>query len=60
MTKPEKMTKEKFSEILRKYNYSEEQIRILWDSRPKDELNEKKLEKTAKTYSPVKDSFVQA
>lgn len=60
MIKVEKMTKEKFSEILRKYNYSEKLIDLLWDSRPTDELNEKQVERTAKKFSPIKDSFVQA
>lgn len=44
------MTKERFSAILKKYNFSDSQIDDLWASRRTDdinEINEQKLRKTA-------------
>ncbi len=54
------MTKEKFSEILKEYEFSDQQIKLLWDTRPDNCLNETKLRKTAKAIAPVKDKFIQA
>ncbi len=42
------MTKERFTEILKEYNYSDAQIEILWEARPSDDINEESLRKVAK------------
>lgn len=60
------MTKERFSEILKEYDFTDRQIKLLWDSRPSDDLDEEKLRKKAsllfpilKHIAPVKDKLVQ-
>ena len=54
------MTKEKFSEILKEYDFSDEQIEILSKTKPTNDLNEKQLRKSAKFIGPIKDGLVQA
>ena len=52
------MDREKFTSILREYNYSDPQIEHLWDARPRDvELDEDRLRKTAIAIAPVKDTL---
>lgn len=48
------MSKDRFGEILRKYGYTEDEIDILWDSRPSGDLDEAQLRDTAKAIAPVK------
>lgn len=38
-----KMTKERFTEILKEYGYSDKEINSLWYSRPSDNLDEERL-----------------
>lgn len=54
-----KMKKERFSEILKAYNFSDKQIEKLWNSRPTDNLNEERLRKTCERFAPIKDKLVQ-
>ncbi len=54
------MSKKRFAEILKEYDYSDEQIKLLWDTRPSDDLDEDALRRTAKRMAPTKDSLVQA
>ena len=50
------MTKERFTEILKEYDYSDAQIEVLWRSRP-DTIDEDRLRQTAKDIAPIKDSL---
>ncbi len=54
------MSRERFTEILKEYGFKEAQIKLLWDSRPSDDLDEQKLRKTAKHIAPIKDTVIQA
>lgn len=54
------MTEKRFSEILKEYGFTDNQINLLWNSRPSDDLDEDKLRKTAELIAPNKDRFVQA
>ncbi|OGH68715.1 MAG: hypothetical protein A2754_02455 [Candidatus Magasanikbacteria bacterium RIFCSPHIGHO2_01_FULL_47_8] len=56
----DKMTEKRFSEILKEYGFTDNQINLLWNSRPSDDLDEDKLRKTAELIAPNKDRFVQA
>lgn len=53
------MTKERFTEILKEYGYSEHQIELIWEERPADDLDEAKLHRTAKYMKPIKDHLAQ-
>ena len=53
------MTKEKFSGILKEYDFSDEQIELLWKTKPTSDLDEKLLRKTVKRIAPIKDELVQ-
>lgn len=51
------MTKERFIEILKEYEYSDAQIDNLWDGRPDDEeINEDKLREAAQATSPLAEA----
>ncbi len=54
------MTKKRFTEILKEYDFSDHQIELLWNTRPPGELDEQKLRKTAKHIAPMKDRLIQA
>ena len=54
------MTRERFAEILKEYEFSDHQIELLWNSRPSGDLDEQKLRKTAEHIAPVKDRLIQA
>ena len=54
------MTKEKFAQILKEYGYSDQQIGLLWNKRPTDNINEQMLRSAAKHIEPMKDELVQA
>ncbi len=56
------MTKERFAEILKEYEYSENQIELLWNTKPYnfDVMDEQKLRETAKHVTPIKDTLIQA
>lgn len=54
------MTKERFAEILKEYEFTDRQIDIIWDTRPSNDLDEQKLRETAKKIAPTKDILVQA
>lgn len=54
------MTKERFSEILKEYKFSDRQIDLLWGTRPSGDLGEAKLRKTAVRIAPIKDLLIQA
>lgn len=54
------MTKEKFAEILKEYGFSDQQIELLWNTRPSSDLDEQKLRKTAEHIAPIKDTLIQA
>jgi len=54
------MSKERFAEILKEYGYSDNQINLLWNARPDDNLDEDKLREAAKSLALTKDSLVQA
>lgn len=54
------MTKERFSEILREYGFTDRQIEMLWATRRTDTIDEQRLREAAKYVAPVKDSLVQA
>lgn len=54
------MTEERFAEILKEYGFNDKQIKLLWDSRPFDDIDEQRLRKTAKEIAPRKDILVQA
>ena len=49
------MTKERFSEILKEYGFSDRQIDLLWSSRPTDDLDEQRLRKAAKTTASISE-----
>ena len=53
------MTKKRFSDILKEYDFNDEQIELLWNSRPHDDIDERKLRKTAKHMAPMKDALTQ-
>ena len=55
----QRMTRERFSEILEEYGFTDHQIEILWDSKPSDDLSESKLRETAEAIVPIKDQLVQ-
>ena len=50
---------EEFAAILREYDYSEDQIKRLWNTRPKDDLNPELVHETAKSIAPLKDILDQ-
>lgn len=52
------MTKEKFTSILKEYSFSNQQIKMLWNTAPAN-LDEGQLRQTAKAIAPIKDSLVQ-
>lgn len=56
------MTKERFAEILKEYDFSDHQINLLWNSRPQEleDLDEVKLRRTVKEIAPMKDRLTQA
>ena len=54
------MTRERFSEILKEYGFTDRQIELIWNTRPPGDLDEQKLRKTAEHIAPIKDSLVQA
>lgn len=54
------MTRERFSEILKEYEFSDYHIEILWNTRPSDELDEQRLRKAAEYIAPIKDILTQA
>ena len=54
------MTRERFSEILKEYGFTDRQIEFLWDTRPSDDLNEHKLRETAEHIEPMKNRLTQA
>ena len=54
------MPRTRFTEILREYEFTDNQIRLLWDSRPSENLDEQKLRKAAQNIAPIKDRLVQA
>lgn len=54
------MTREKFAGILKEYGFSDQQIELLWNSKPSGDLDEQKLRKTAEHITPIKDTLVQA
>ncbi|KKT81296.1 MAG: hypothetical protein UW79_C0022G0011 [Candidatus Yanofskybacteria bacterium GW2011_GWA2_44_9] len=49
------MTRERFAEILKEYDYSDQQIEILWNGRPTDELDEEDVRERAQRIAPIKD-----
>lgn len=54
------MTRERFAEILREYDYTERQIALLWNTKPQGlSIDEGFLRKTARHIQPDKDRFVQ-
>jgi len=53
------VTKERFAEILKEYEFSDKQIEILWDSRP-SHVDEQRLRVSAIKIAPMKDTLVQA
>ncbi|GMQ95326.1 MAG: hypothetical protein BMS9Abin13_439 [Patescibacteria group bacterium] len=54
------MNRTRFTEILKEYDFTDDQIKLLWDTRPSDGLDEQKLRKTAEHIAPVKNDLVQA
>jgi hypothetical protein len=54
------MSRERFSEILKEYGFTDLQIEILWNTKPPGDLDEQKLRDTAKLIAPIKDSLIQA
>jgi|SRR3989344_6498951 len=55
-----RVSKERFSEILKEYGFTDRQIEFLWDTRPSDDLNEHKLRETAEHIEPMKNRLTQA
>ena len=53
------MTKKKFTEILKEYDFSDKQIDIIWNTRPNDNLNEEVIRKASKKTAPDKDKVIQ-
>ena len=49
------MTRKKFGKILKEYGYSDVQIKLLWNSRPFDFLDESALRLTAEYFKDNKD-----
>lgn len=47
------MTKARFTEILREYDYSDDQMEGLWAKRPDDDLDEAQLRKTTARFKRV-------
>lgn len=47
------MTYERFKEILKQYDYSDEQIEDLWNTRPNDDLDEGALRRAAVKTAPL-------
>lgn len=54
------MTRERFTEILKEYGFTDHQIDLLWNTKPPSGLDETELRKTAKHIAPMKDRLVQA
>lgn len=54
------MTKQQFSKILEEYGFGEQQIVILWNSRPSDDLEEARIRRVAEQIAPIKDCLIQA
>jgi len=54
------MSRERFFEILKEYGFTDQQIELLWNSRPSGEINEQRLRETAEHIAPIKDSLIQA
>ncbi len=54
------MLKERFSKILKEYDFTDRQIELLWNSKPAEDLDERKLRETAEHLAPIKDRLVQA
>lgn len=48
------MSKDRFAEILREYGYTKDEIDILWNSRPPEEIDEGRLREAAKDIAPIK------
>lgn len=46
------MTKKRFAEILKEYEYSDRQIEFLWESRPSDDLDEQQVREKAEHTAP--------
>ena len=57
--KENEMNRETFSDILKECDFSEEQIELLWLSKPDVALNEQRLRETARHIRPVKDVLIQ-
>ena len=51
------MDRERFSDILKEYDYSDEQIKLLWDSRPDDDIDEQRLRETAAHFTATKSGW---
>ncbi len=54
------MDRDRFSVILKEYNFNEKQIELLWNSKPDADIDEEKLRKTAAHLTDTKDLLVQA
>lgn len=54
------MTRERFVEILKEYQFTDKQIELLWETKPQVELSEERLRKTARHIAPEKDILIQA
>jgi hypothetical protein len=54
------MEQERFAEILKEYGFSDHQINLLWNTRPKNvEIEEDALRATAQHIKPKKDELKQ-
>ena len=54
------MTRERFTEILKEYKFTNQQIELLWNNKPSDDLDEQRLKETAEHIAPIKDTLIQA
>ncbi len=54
------MNKERFAEILKEYDYTDNQIDILWKTKPPGALEEDALRKVAVKMKDTKDDHIQA
>jgi len=51
------VTYERFKEILKEYNFSDQQVDDCWNTRPSDDLVESKLRRAARKTAPLAEKL---
>jgi len=52
------MTKKRFTQIMREYDFTDEQIEVVWDGRLADFPDEEGVHEVAKGLAPYKDDLL--